>query len=34
MIFPVLNTMKAREADAIAMRNQVVNMQNEIKKNR
>jgi len=34
MIFPLLNAMKTREADALALRNTVTNLTTEVKKNR
>lgn len=34
MIFPMLNAMKTREADALALRNTVTNLATEVKKNR
>lgn len=34
MVFPLLNAMKTREADALALRNTVTNLTTEVKKNR
>ena len=34
MIFPMLNAMKTREADALSLKNTVTNLASEVKKNR